>query len=392
MAKTPPHLTDEDIIRLRDGDAETRKGRLLDGVERRKLALMRLRALAFATPRRPAQATLLPDQINDDELLAYLLDTVTDADLPILESRLRSNSNALARLVDLYAALTSSPDTDNLKSVERASRDVVRHIVAYLDVRRSVDGLQFKPREPDDPDQGSPGMFALGSSAAAPRYAPSASRSLAPAWLSDQDARIEIVIDQLLRNLRHGLRYSTQIKSTFSQHDDPKRLHKMEIETAATRLRRILVAHDALRRVGTRIQEGLRDLDDALKGLPETSALGLWDIGEFHSDSAVQKLSDYASASFNFDKWKDTYSTVVGPWRLRLEGSTLADAPLSVELERGNDAEHHDLPDVTLIQPEVGFSNVALDKDGRGTCPLPQGDCWLLIQADAVWQIAISSL
>ena len=102
MAKSPKNPLDEvEIIRRRDGVADTTPDGQLNGHVRRALADSRLRALAMAL--NVEQTSHDADGPDDAELLAYLLDMLPEQRRNELEIAFRGNARTFGRLMQLYA-------------------------------------------------------------------------------------------------------------------------------------------------------------------------------------------------------------------------------------------------------------------------------------------------
>lgn len=367
MAKTPQSpIDDEDIVQLRDGVVGEYSGRPLTSVKRRSLALARLRALAFAMASDPdqSQASLVPEQFEDNELLAYLLDTIPDTDVRALERRFSSDPSVLSRLVDLYNALAPTSGLQNRKLVDHPALDVVRHTVVHLDVQGVGELLHFRPRE----------LEHIGI--------PSRLRAQFSASMSDPKARSGGGFGLMRRSLRTADRLAEEVRSLLGQMwstelpvDKEHRKHARLRDDRVAQLR-VLRSLEDLRTVLTEMRDGLNDRNPVGK-----MAAARWQL--------QPSLEVAQSVDFSHMYGTPAYDVVTGPWRIQLRGSPYPDARLLIQLTRRSEAEARDLPDVTLVRPAQGFKVIALDKHGRGNCSLPRGRSWLLVQAEEIWQVQL---
>src|SRR5262245_16829220 len=146
MAKNPTNQLDEaEIIKRRD-DVGGNLPEPLDLTARRSLADARLRAFAFAlgTERRANDG---PGELEDTELVAYLLDALPEDRRQVMEETLRGDARAFGRLMELRSAFGSQPDERDRGRADDLARGMPRHTLGQIEIRNVRGTLQFQFRE-----------------------------------------------------------------------------------------------------------------------------------------------------------------------------------------------------------------------------------------------------
>src|SRR5262249_43357332 len=118
----------------------------------------RLRALAFALGAEQEVRALLPAsalgteqdvwgnaaEVDDEELLAYLLDQLPAHRRVELEGMLRGDAQAFGRLATLHSALYSKKDERDQHRLDYPGKKIPRHDAGMIEIRSAGAVLHFK--------------------------------------------------------------------------------------------------------------------------------------------------------------------------------------------------------------------------------------------------------
>jgi hypothetical protein len=151
MGKNIKNGFDEvEIIQRRDGAVDAKFVGPLNARGRRALADARLLALALTLPagQDAGKAGRGADDPDETELLAYLLDDLSDARRNELERSIRGNARSIGRLMKLRTALNPVADKRGLHRPELAARNILRRTGQALEVREVGKKLEFRERRP----------------------------------------------------------------------------------------------------------------------------------------------------------------------------------------------------------------------------------------------------
>jgi hypothetical protein len=392
MAKKPEgDMDDEQIIRRRDGVPGASEVPL-DSAARRALADARLRALAFALRSEQNTRGGLGD-IDDADLLAYLLDSLPEERRAALEDAVRGDSRAFGRLMTLRAALGSQTDERDRQRADDLAK-IPRHTAALVDIRTTGKALQFKDaREPQSP------LVRL--SRELEELAPAFERR--SAFLLVKRPGLEWEIGGTPRNLleraRHdldaGMSRVNEVRVLLERWWEVNRREETgahsarapgdrEAENVRERLAGLV---DGIGTFANRINEA----ENVHKRLAEL----LHELGMF-ADHINDELGDIASVAAGMfpppapETWSEAFAVEAGPWAVHLAGTAVPTPQLAVNLHRNVAEEISAEPFVTLVQPAQGFETVNLDPSGNGKIALPRGDSVMLVQGDEVWEVRLS--
>lgn len=384
MAKDPKKgLSDADIVRLRDDAAFPDRAQALGSPEaRRALAESRLRALAISLTGTGAAQT--DDRIpNDDELLEYLLADVDEDRRRGLESRLRGNPRAFARLMKLHELTSAQVNRRDLQHVDMPERKTERHDLGKFDVRIRGGRLMFRRVEEQPP----PLAQVRVESFLALRMPDAVASAVDD--LDDDDTLGQI--ERLLFRCSDLAAQVRQLRDDGGRWDPDDlaslksmgRLPEAEAELAET-IRRLQVLGHNLER-DAMISRKL--------GMPPKGRLGGMraSLSEFSTPREVKKnVVASSSATFGSERgadWKDKAEFTAGPWAVIVTG--IAGPTLQIEVFVVNTGSHFEAPFLTMIQPGKTFGSADLDADGKAALPLASGRNVLLLQAAAVWAVQL---
>jgi hypothetical protein len=404
MVKKPPSDTnEEEIIRRRDGIAGSASDKPLDADAKRALADARLRALAFAlgSEQRPRAAA---DEIDDTELLAYLLDIVPEHRRTALEDVFRGNADAFGRLMTLRAALNSQTDKRDRQRADDPARRIPRHTAGRIDIRRMEEILEFRDATRPRPSF-NVGRLAAAAQAIEPR-AHRASRPMAfrqmerPPfqWGEKTEGMLRNLLERVRRDLGVGIDLVNEIQSSLERwrhigrHEESEtrergapsdREHEDDLRERLTELLY------ELKSVASRINEELGDVPYAAADLtPSARIAASLPLDALFEDTLDAPIARHPPTDQGI--WADVLDLAAGPWRLHLSGTALPQPKLAISV-RANQAKAASVePFLTLVRPAAGFETVNLDSSGNGKIALPAGESVMLLQADEVWEIRLS--
>jgi hypothetical protein len=396
-------MDEAEIIRRRDGVAAGASDEPLDSNARRALADARLRALAFSLI---AEQGAGPEarEVDDTELLAYLLDILPEDRRIALEEVVRGDARAFGRLMTLRTAFNSQTDPRDRRRADDPSRNIPRHTVGRVDIRRVGDLLQFTAREPRQRPPASQ-QFAVHSPGAefhAYRVAPQMAklREIRPARLRlgpKSEASLRNLLDRVRRHFDAGRNLLQEIdrllaswqenrqRSRFQWRQTERMTHG-DARSVEDRLAELL---RELQLIGVRIREEIDEIDLATdaKFAPE----------EFVApQSAVPFVADEMPLEANLrlptarETWADAFDIEAGDWALHLVGLAIPTPRLAITLRSKDGVTTPIEPFLTLVRPADGFEIVNLDSSGHGEVALPSGDIVLLVQGDEVWNLHLS--
>ena len=400
MAKKPQDGMDEEsIIRRRDGVGGGASDEPLDTEAKRAMADARLRALAFALG--SAQSPRVgAEELDDSELLAYLLDTLPEPRRTALEEALRGNADAFGRLMTLRNAFSSQTDKRDRQRTDDPTRHIPRHTVGRVDIRRMGEILQFKDATRVRPSLDIAQLKPAAAAFELREYRPSNPQVFrqikGPGF--EWGAKTEIVLRDLLARARHdldaGMRLVNESQSLLESWWNSIRREETETREGggpevrhAEKLREHLTQLlSRLEIFANRINEELRDVASAAGVLPAIRGRALQGASDalFEGDPVARLLSD------DWEMWADIFDLEAGPWALHLAGTATPIPQLTVFLRANRVGIPSVEPFLTLVRPAEGFETVVLDSSSSGKVALPAGESVILLQADEIWEVHLS--
>jgi hypothetical protein len=372
MGKNIKNGFDEvEIIQRRDSAVDARFVRPLNARGRRALADARLLALALTLPTGPDAGKAsrgVHDDPDDTEILAYLLDELSDTRRNELERSVRGNARAIGRLMKLRTALNPVADKRGLHRTELAARNILRRMGQALEVREAGKKLEFRERHPQlrpGPKTGAMLNDLL-------------DRASTPILGGDLGKETKLLLarwEELARSEKHPQAYDGT-DSEFQQVGMRLAEVVLDLEEASTQLAR------AIRRT-------IFDIVDAVppRDLPIRTATAASKGG---APLFQGKLPGLGAPEDSLSDWSGTKEIQAGAWSLLLEGIATPSPMLSVTIRSsGTDG----MPDLTLVQANRGFETTNVSAAGIASIRLPVGDSMLLAQGDKeVWQIPLTLL
>lgn len=404
MAKKPQSgMDEEEIIRRRDGIAGPASDDPLDADAKRALADARLRALAFALSSEQSPRAVT-EEIDDTELLAYLLDALPEQRRIALEETLRGNPRAFGWLMTLRNAFSSQTDKRDRKRADHPARRIPRHTAGRIDIRRMGEILQFRdatrPRPSFDVAQ-----FASAALAFEPR-AYRASRPLAFRQMKrprlEWDEKMKGMFRSVLERARRDLDAATSIVNdiqsllegwwNINRREDSEARERdvpgdYEAEDLQERLAELL---RDLEIAASQIKDELGDVASLTAGMFPTAQIA----ASPSLDALVEKRGVVAlharSVPSDREMWADFFDLEAGPWGLHLVGIAFPKPQLVVSVRANQMGAPSVEPFLTLVRPTEGFEMVNLDSSGNGKIALPVGESVMLLQADEIWKVHLS--
>jgi hypothetical protein len=406
MAKKPTNIMDEEaIIRRRDGVADPASDTSLDADSRRALADARLRALAFALG--DELSTAEPGEFDEADLLAYLLDTLPEDRLLMLDSALRGDARAFGRLMALRSSLSAQTDRRDRQRADHPARNIPRRKLGPIDIRNLGNVLQF--RETDIPSA-LPQRMESEPSATYHSLLPSSDiadflSGYHGEWSPRQlrwDQKTGLAVSNMLQraapNFVAGSNLANEARSLLEkwehfnfgrgrrQFERRKSDSSESGEDVSARLVQVL---NELQQLADSIQ---RDMASVISSIgmvePRKTPVSRWFLHE--SAPAMELRAKASMPSLETDRWSRTIDIEAGPWALQLSGVALPAPQLAVTLRRADEKVASVQPLLTLVRPRQGFETANVSPDGHAKMALPQGQTVLLVQSNEVWEVHLN--
>lgn len=387
MAKNPKRgLSDEDIVRLRDDAAYPGRAQALGSPEaRRALAESRLRALAISLTGTGAAQT--DDRmLNDDELLEYLLADMAEDRRRGLESRLRGNPRAFARLVKLHELTSAQVNHRDLQHVDMPERKIERHDLGKFDVRIRAGRLAFRRV-----DEGPARLAELSQMSLRELRMPNLMASVVRDF-EDDDTLGQI--EHLLFRCRD---LAAQVRQLRDEGDgwDPDDLASLK------RIGRLPAAEEELADTIRRLQHlGQNLAREAMisrkRGLSPKAPLR--PVGSSFAEYRAPPLSKgkmpvRRSTPLESDwggEWQERVEILAGPWTMSLAGKARPASMLEVSIVSRATAAPAERPFLTIVQPGKTFETASFDSSGNAELPLLGQRNILMLQEAALWAVHLN--
>jgi hypothetical protein len=409
MVKKPKSSIDEEaVIRRRDGVVGNASDELLDSNTKRALADARLRALAFAL-RSGESRRAAADEIEDAELVAYLLDSLPEQRRIALEQALRGNARAFGRLMTLRTALSSQTDKRDRQRADDLVRKVSRHTAGHLDIRRFGEILQFRDATQPRPASHvarwatfpNKALRSQGRRAAAlaHRDMPELRQTKRPRlqWGEQTEGMLRDVLERARRDLLAGTDLVGKAQQflarwwVISRREESREGGAISTPEAQSLRERMTELLRELEFVANRINDELGDVTSTAAAVfPRGPLVESYPSAELFKEN----LTETRPLEFLLprDGWADTFDLEAGHWVIHLAGTATTPRPQLTIALNGNQVGRPSIdPFVTLVRPMEGFDTVNLDSSGSGKFALPFGDSVILLQsADDVWELRLS--
>jgi hypothetical protein len=388
MANKPEQeIDEEELIRRRDGVSDSAT---LDVHGRRALADARLRGLAFALGSGPSAEGA--EDIEDVELLDYLLNDVPEKRRTELEKLLAGDAVAFGRLMTLRSGFDSQMDRRDREQADHPSRKIRRHTAAHLHVRSKGDILQFSDADFAAFEEPAP-MFGLrarmrrAEDADRPRF--NLSERAAFRLDSKSGHSVAEVANRLQRDFRIGREISGEIQALLARWEEIRGTAKPGSE-----IRRPYAEEGRIER---RVGELLRELSTMIRRMgaeidplaPETD-----DDGELQAVAftAPLEVTRRVPPLRQETGWRNSFEVMAGRWRVQLSGAAHPRPHLTVHVISQVKADNPEELFLTLVRPANGFELLDCTNGGGGSAALQPGDSVLLIQGEEVWHVNLSLL
>jgi hypothetical protein len=429
MAKLPKNPADEEeIIRLPDNSAEVSSDEPLSSEMRRALAEARLRALAFglgaeqavrdeeaqfpsvARDLRTGQSARREVELDDVELLGYLLNQLPVHRRVELEGLLRGDEQAFGRLMTLYSAFQSPTDGRDRRRADDPARKIRRHRLGRVDISSAGDVLKFKAeqvlprgtqqfwttydRPPHlralfDPDRSIESVAAKKTIRGLPRlrWSPAAAAMLGAALkvaMSQFHSDMNFTQNLLARWEAINRPGETERRGTdISGGGNVEQVSEQLLYSLRTLERIADHITEELGSVASRMGEDLR--------LDAEVARSQQDVYEdVRAEHYFAEEAPGLALTFDSGSWMDDVDIRAGPWVLHLTGSARPTPQLAITLRKNDEATSPAEPFLTLVRPAQDFETVNLDPSRGGSVALPRGESIMLVQDDEVWEIPLS--
>jgi len=358
----------------------------------------RLRALAFAlgAERSGAGGGV---EIDDSDLLAYMLDSLPRDRRLQLEGTARGDVGLLGRLVTLYAALNSPTDERDQVRADDPARKIPRHRLGRIDICSRGEVLQFKPaqalpRRTPSPQQSTFEFKRSTEVFSAPDPIPYRERPRLR-WSPKAAAMLGAVLKVTMNELHSSMHLMEGAQSLLA------RWEASNLSGEFDRRGTDISERDNEEQVGEQLLESLRELERVADHIrAELGRIPLRIAGEPRSDAQVALLrEDALAASFELrglrppldsKGWMDDADMRAGHWVLHLTGSARPAPQLAITLREHDKATSPAEPFLTLVRPGQDFQVFKLDSSRSGKVALPIGESVMLVQDDKVWEIPLS--
>ena len=379
----------------------------LDAGTKRALADARLRALAFAlrSEQRPGAEA---DQINDTELLAYLLDTLPEQRRMALEEAVRGDARTFGQLMTLRAAFNSQIDKRDRQRADDPVRKIPRHTAGRIDIRSMGQILQFRnAHAPRRSFHSEP----LPSRVLETLVERPVVRALQPSlgfrrlkrprfeWGEKSEGMLRNLLERARRDLDAGRSLVNEAQSSLERWWDINRRGESETregsapadreaETVHERLTELL--HE-LEMVANRINDELGDIASATSGIFPAAPSTIFALSDalFPKEGLTEVQQEPRSLG-DRETWEDMFDLEAGAWALRLTGTAIPTPQLAVSLRGNHEQMPSTKPFLTLVRPAEGFEIMNLDSSGSGKIALPAGESVMLLEGDEVWEVRLS--
>lgn len=416
MAKTPKNNMDEEaLIRRRDGVADQHSEQPLDSDTRRALADARLQALAFSLGA-PRSATGEQREIEDAELLAYLLDLLPSDRRLLLEDAVRADAHAFGRLMTLRSTFNSETDKRDRQRANDPARNVTRHVLGQIEIRSFGDKLQFREAldspQPTVIERSVPrAVRAAMPKRMEPRFLERRmySRERVPEWPAGRISRspktgmmLGNLLDTLSRDWASARGLIDEIRSLVVQWDETSRRHDRTLrawrdgtagfEHAQTLEKKLVASMQELQHLTSQIQERVRTSIGSVISTPDTpqDLSVMFDLALEETEALTSIVHPLARAAFVDEEWTETQTLEVGRWTLELTGSARPTPEITVTVRGEGEIGSDSRPFLTLIpMTKTTYKTSESDSAGRDRFALPLGASILLIQSDEIWQIPL---
>jgi hypothetical protein len=418
-------LNGVEIIKRRDGVAAIIVDEQLDAESCRALADARLRALAFALGTRRGSFTGAED-LQDAELLSYLLDILPEGRRMELETVFRGNARVFGRLVALRSAINTPMDERDRHWAEHPLRKIPRRTIRTLEVRSVGQILEFRDALATNLARTDFNVMVTHREAEARfEWPPVMHRAAIPSKLSQIQPgsktrlkRIKI-LERATSQVMAGKNLLEHAQTLFAEW---KQLNfvkgssqKQQFRTEDPEKQQIQTANlqDEANQIGERLADVLLRLQQSTDELRDE---GLRDEGK-HTNSLEHETSEFQDDAFVLllesshiarlesaevgswppipsnvvRDWSETMSVQAGPWLFRLEGTFVPSPTLAVTLLSLDAQGTPDLPLLTLVRPKEGFEAANIDSSGLAKFHLSAGQSALLVQGEKeVWEVRLT--
>ena len=394
-------LFDEaEIIRRRDGAPDTTLNEQLDADARRALADARLRALAFALS--ASQTNPGTTDLDDTELLAYLLDTLPEDRRTAIELALRGNVRAFGRLMTLRSAFNTQTDKRDRKLADHPARKIPRHTTKRVEVRRVGEKLQFRDASVAGSHERESVRMALRLAhdfvaknvrlpeLPRPQLRPGPKTVLMLSSMLERTTSLFTTGRDLVEEARTLLarweKLNSEMGTWRTQQPRTDEVRDNEIEQIGEHLIDVLLR---LQHVADQLPDGIRQtLSFTIDKFKPSHA---HQFSHYAADPADQLTIHREAPSVDLDDWLETMNIQAGPWPLRLAGTVFPSPALAVTVQGVDTDASCDFPALTLVRPRQGFETANVDSSGLANLGLPSGPSILLVQAEKeVWQVHLT--